>query len=64
MLPDAIVNYLKGMRMSAEGVEERMEICGACELNMNGVCGKCICVIKLKAKAPKEKCPEGKWNEQ
>ena len=42
--------------------KERMAICQQCpELSDLKICGKCRCMMPLKTKIPKAKCPIGKW---
>ena len=41
---------------------ERMDICKQCpELNDLKICKVCRCVMPLKVKLIKAKCPKGKW---
>lgn len=51
-------------QVSAEQKAARMEICHACEhLKRQPIerCGKCGCVIAMKTRFAREKCPLGKW---
>ena len=42
--------------------EERLKICGTCpHFWKRKICKKCGCVMPLKVKIKKAKCPEGKW---
>ena len=43
--------------------EERLAVCNECEFNKKdiGLCGKCMCVIKLKVAVKTDECPIGKW---
>ena len=41
---------------------ERLAICKKCEYYSKwGLCGKCGCVLAVKARIPGMKCPVGKW---
>jgi hypothetical protein len=46
-------------------VENRRTVCNSCpNMKKNLVadyCGICKCIIKIKTKLDKAKCPEGKW---
>jgi hypothetical protein len=42
--------------------EARLQICESCDrLGPLNMCKECNCVVILKAKLPKSKCPIGKW---
>jgi len=58
----AIFRYLiKGKKVSNEIFIKRVGICSSCEYLNGGNCGKCGCVIPIKAKWSTEKCPIEKW---
>tara|TARA_R100001443_G_C3291907_1_gene163068 strand:+ start:522 stop:701 length:180 start_codon:yes stop_codon:yes gene_type:complete len=49
---------------------ERLDICRACEFKVNYInkkrvkvigCKKCGCIMNVKAKIDRMKCPAGKW---
>ena len=44
---------------------QRMSICGGCEHLKKGIaisrCNLCGCVLGMKARMKREKCPLGKW---
>jgi len=57
-----------------EVAKNRLEICGTCELNVDGVCSKkkeiqykgelrrgCGCPLRAKLRSMDEECPLGKW---
>jgi hypothetical protein len=49
--------------------KKRAEICAACDhfaviMNSGAVCDKCLCPIASKVRAPGERCPKGKWEEE
>ena len=65
-----ITNFTKALfKYSAAGftdvdVEEyrgRMKICNSCDLNKNGNCEACGCIIRKKAWWKTEDCPKDKW---
>lgn len=41
--------------------KERLDICGACQFNMGGICVKCGCILVAKTKLKNQKCPMDKW---
>lgn len=48
--------------VSTEEKQRRLEICQGCEhLRDNGTCGKCGCLLSVKAAWSSEKCPLEKW---
>lgn len=51
--------------VNAKQVKQRTDICNNCEYKEKVLkiprCVKCGCVIPLKVKISKAKCPEGKW---
>lgn len=62
----ALMDYLNGVRITDEQVEKRLSICNSCVHKAELVvdfCSECKCVISLKTKALREKCPKGKWIE-
>jgi hypothetical protein len=42
-------------------LQTRLGTCKTCEHFKNGFCGKCGCVIFVKARLATSQCPEGKW---
>lgn len=67
-LPNALLDYLNKVRIPDSEIKKREDLCGSCNSKKNilGVeyCGECKCVLHGavgKIKAPKEKCPLGKW---
>lgn len=63
----AVLDFLKGIRISEEEIENRRKACEPCEFKSRLIldyCDKCKCILEGplgKLKAPKEKCPENKW---
>lgn len=45
-------------------VEERLSHCEPCEHNKLGICKKCGCVVKLKARLAHTWCPIGLWGKE
>jgi hypothetical protein len=41
--------------------QTRLDICKDCQHFDGGFCGKCGCVILLKARLATSQCPEDKW---
>ena len=41
--------------------QERLGICGDCPHNHGGVCSRCGCFLKAKARVATEACPLNKW---
>lgn len=41
--------------------ELRLKICEECEFRKLLICGRCGCVINLKVKLARAKCPIDKW---
>lgn len=52
-------DFLRGVRIADR--EHRMKICHTCINNTMGICGKCGCVISVKANEKYEECPVKKW---
>ena len=42
-------------------LQTRLYICKSCEHFKDGFCGKCGCVIFIKARLATSQCPAGKW---
>lgn len=66
-LPVAIYDYLKGNKISEQEVEARRQVCNGCDFRNRTMdyCKKCGCFLEGelgKLKAPREKCPMGKWD--
>jgi hypothetical protein len=50
------------MFVTEEQQKQRLDICKKCEyLKKLDRCSKCGCVMSLKTKLKKAKCPIGKW---
>jgi len=47
--------------VSEEKQEERRKICDSCDKKNLGICTECNCVIALKTKMKKTRCPLRKW---
>jgi hypothetical protein len=49
--------------VTPEAVEERLSICGGCELFIKekNKCSSCGCYMKFKARLRSSHCPVGKW---
>ena len=65
-LPVAILDFLKGNRLEEKEYLNRRDICNGCDFRNRSMdfCKKCGCFLEGeigKLKAPKEKCPMGKW---
>ncbi|MDR2044618.1 MAG: DUF6171 family protein [Clostridium sp.] len=41
--------------------ESRLDVCGSCELLLEGLCRACGCYVELRAAMRKHSCPWGKW---
>lgn len=66
-LNKAILDYIKGNKISDEEVENRLAICNECKFKgkVIEICKKCKCLLNGdlgKLKAPREQCPIGKWS--
>ena len=68
-LPIAVLDYINGVKISQEVLEARREKCSSCDFKSKtkiSYCKSCKCVLEGglgKLKAPREKCPEGFWDE-
>jgi hypothetical protein len=62
-LGESISTWAKaGMPLSKiETLQARLNTCKTCEHFKGGVCGKCGCIIFLKARLATSQCPIGKW---
>ena len=40
---------------------DRMRVCGQCPFLKKGICEKCGCPVKNKARIVTERCPTGDW---
>ena len=64
---EALLDYLRGNRIAKEQINERREICNACEFKAKLILSYCtVCNCKLEGElgalsAPRKKCPKGKW---
>jgi len=58
-------NLLRRHQVSEEVLQQRLEICNACEHHTSdgalGRCKQCRCLYKQKIKLAYERCPIGKW---
>ena len=61
-----IINGWKNYIFENEEVEKeairRAEICSQCDYNWSNVCGQCGCLLPVKTRSEKSKCPLNKWN--
>lgn len=67
-LPKAILDYINGVRITKEEIENRKKICIECDKVGKRfgqlVCTECNCWLEGelgKLAAPREKCPLKKW---
>ena len=64
-LKDLAMDYVQNKieHVSDDKYKERLEICNICEYKNQvlGVCKKCGCLLKEKAKHVRAECPIGKW---
>lgn len=60
---EVIAHAIKQRHIAAtkETIEERIEICNACEFRQEEKCGKCGCILKYKMAFAAQTCPEKKW---
>lgn len=67
-LNKAILDYLRGIRISEDEIQKRRSECDSCDNKMKFMGGWCkVCKCRLegelgKLSAPREKCPIGKWS--
>ena len=52
-----IANLEEDVRVCQEIYEERLNICSACEYQMQGMCRLCGCYVELRAALKVRKCP-------
>lgn len=66
---DALLDYLKGNRMTPEQIDERRKICNGCDFKSKALisyCKKCHCKLEGELgalSAPRKECPIGLWPE-
>ncbi|MCM1304718.1 MAG: DUF6171 family protein [Lachnospiraceae bacterium] len=60
-LKDYIDNMDPDIRAAEQLYEERLAICRACEMLLQGMCRKCGCYVELRAAVARNVCPWGKW---
>lgn len=64
----------KEYRANDTTIKARRDVCRACEFatknaKLGGLtnysqCTKCTCIIAAKTRDKRERCPEGKWNDE
>jgi hypothetical protein len=63
-LSEALKDFLSGIKISDEEIENRRAVCGGCD-NKDRIlieyCKICKCSITAKTAAPREQCPLSKW---
>lgn len=57
----AAKRYTSGENVSKDVYSERLETCVECPHRDNRKCGKCGCILAIKAKWSTEKCPDNRW---
>lgn len=67
-LPIALLDFIKGNRITDEQVQSRRDFCNGCEHKSAKLevayCNVCHCILEGelgKLNAPREKCPKGFW---
>ena len=58
---EGVINTIDKKATIETMAESRLNICGFCLLNKNGICAKSWCVLKFKTRSKSENCPIGKW---
>lgn len=64
-LKDLAMDYVQNKieHVDEEQYKERLNICNQCEYKNHvlGICKKCGCLLREKAKHTRASCPIGKW---
>ena len=53
-----------GIMARENTVDERLAHCEACEHNKMGICKRCGCIVKAKARFANQRCPIGLWGRE
>lgn len=61
-LREYIENMDQDIRAAEALYEERLAVCGDCDMLMQGMCRKCGCYVELRAAVARNVCPQGKWD--
>jgi len=60
---DYIASIPDDIKTGAELLQERLELCRACDALVNGMCKFCGCFVEVRAAKKSQTCPhpEAKW---
>lgn len=58
-----IANIETDLKVSDQLYEERLTVCGDCDMLFQGMCRVCGCYVELRAAMKKNACPRHQWEQ-